>query len=137
MVVRDDAKFNCPRCSQPQTMDGLGLSSFPPTASASSKSANWTLYLPSEAGEFFQIEGRRSCATSHRRYGCLHQAGDEHGRVPGALRRGARLPPAAELALDSTDSQSDRKSAWDKYAVAISRARRANAIETAPAHRRG
>ena len=94
---------------------------------------NWTLYLPSEAGEFFQIEGTKILCdeSSPLRMRYIKQVTNT-GEFPALFAEALACGLAAELALDSTDSQSDRKSAWDEYAVAISQARRANAIEKPP-----
>lgn len=94
---------------------------------------NWTLYLPSEAGEFFQIEGSTILCdeASPLRLRYIRRVTNA-GEFPALFAEALACRLAAELALDSTDSQTSRKSAWDEYLLAIGQARRANAIERPP-----
>lgn len=93
----------------------------------------WSLYLPNETGEFFQIEGSTIVCdeASPLRVRYIRRVTNT-GEFTALFAEALACRLAAELALDSTDSQSDRKSAWDEYETAISNARRANAIEKPP-----
>jgi hypothetical protein len=93
----------------------------------------WSMYYPSEGGEFFQrigstIECDESSPLRIRYIRRVTNPGEFGELFAEALA--CRL--AAEASLDETEASTKRKSAWDEYAVAVSVARRSNAIEKPP-----
>lgn len=100
---------------------------------------DYTLYLPNESGPYFSIEQAPDgsgtailcdeASPLNMRY--ISRVTNP-GLFPVLFAEALSCRLAAELALESTDSQGDRKGAWEEYGMAISEARRANAIEKPP-----
>lgn len=93
----------------------------------------WSMYFPAEGGEWFErvgstIECDEASPLRVRYIRRVTNTGEFGELFAEALA--CRL--AAEISKSETESQSDRKSAWDEYALAISVARRGNAIEKPP-----
>jgi hypothetical protein len=93
----------------------------------------WSMYYPSEGGEFFQRIGSTiECdESSPLRIRYIRQVTNP-GEFGELFAEALACRLAAEIAMDETESVNKRKTAWDEYAVAISTARRSNAIERPP-----